>query len=160
MGDTGQWTHTCQAARCVFGLLVGLPTCGPPVARKKTAGAPPLSSSLPRGHSSLSLSASAFFPSGDDRGEWRRPCQFFVGRFASRQGMSAPSLPFLSCWARTPEPPNACYLYSDLTMDFTYLRTSIFFSQKLLCTMSAHGWFGWIFVFPSLLSRGRVSYRL
>ena len=97
MGDTGQWTHTCQAARCVFGLLVGLPTCGPPVARKKTAGAPPLSSSLPRGHSSLSLSASAFFPSGDDRGEWRRPCQFFVGRFAGRPGYvgSFPSLPFL-----------------------------------------------------------------
>jgi hypothetical protein len=62
----GHWTHTCQAARCVFGLLVGLPTCGAPVARKKTGEPhfPPLSHAA----TPLSLSLSAFFPSGDDRG--------------------------------------------------------------------------------------------
>jgi len=71
----------------------------------------------------LSLARSlARLPSKRRRlGEWRRPCQFFVGRFAGLQGMSVLSLPFLSCCAnRTPKPPNMCYLYSDLTMDFTY----------------------------------------
>jgi len=48
-------------------------------------------------------------------GEWLRPCQFFVGRFAGRQGMSAFSLPFLSCCAKSnTKPTNVCYFYSDL----------------------------------------------
>ena len=48
-------------------------------------------------------------------GECRRPCQFVVGRFAGRQGMSAFSLPFLSCCAKSnTKPTNVCYFYSDL----------------------------------------------
>ena len=60
----------------------------------------------------LSLRLSAFF----------FPCQFFfVGSFAGRQGYARP-IPFPSFPAvrnRTPK-PQLCYLYSDLTLYFTY----------------------------------------
>jgi len=54
-----------------------------------------------------SLSRSSFLASADDRqGEWRRPCQSFVGRFAGRQGYVRPfpSLRFLLFEIEHPNP--------------------------------------------------------
>jgi len=86
-------------------------------------GSPPLFSSLARSAPPPSFQAAT-------AGEWRRPASSSLDASpATRYVRAFPSLPFL-LRNRTPETPNLCYLYSDLTMYFTY-KLRVFLQQLL-----------------------------
>ena len=106
MGDTGQWTHTClrpsrrteEDSRSAPSFLL-------------SHAATPLFLSLPLPSflaATTGGSGAALASSSSDASPSDKVCPPFP----------FPSFP--SVRNRTPKPPNVCYLYSDLTMDFTY----------------------------------------